>query len=392
MNEARAGQANEPVNVGLELQRLRLRQTRTIDAIADALKLTPDMVSHLENNAFDKLPNQVFVRGYIRNYLNLLDVPKEHADDLIRHFNANIGRLSLEASERSQISQQRRHEFDTRKIKLMAGQQQYKIDTNQGRWKIWLGLIAIITLALMAWLLFMSPEPTRSVEAESDGQIDLEALTFQDLEPEQSSDSGVVVGTVPEVNSPTLSTDIVEAQAPNGTSVLQNNSLLDLSGSEPQSLLVIAEQPALPIIESTATSLVVESAPNQVVLSPEAPIRSQPDPIAALDAPDLFAMGSLPETASVLQPGDAVQFRLSFASESWVRITDNEDLNIASGLYDSGDDLNLRGMAPIQMHIGNSIDTAVIYQNEIVDYSRFTSSNVARFILNADGSLERGSF
>src|SRR5690606_31715041 len=45
-----------------------------IRQVADDLHITMHYVKALESNAFDKLPGDVFVRGYLRSYANLLQL------------------------------------------------------------------------------------------------------------------------------------------------------------------------------------------------------------------------------------------------------------------------------------------------------------------------------
>ena len=359
-------QSSNSVNVGLELQRLRLRQTRTIEAIAEALKLTTDMVNHLENNNFDKLPNKVFVRGYIRNYLNLLDVPKARADDLIAHFN-NYTSLSAQAqpSQRSAAEHEhRRQDLTHRRIKLIDGEQKYKIDAQSARWRIWLALVAIASLVVVGWLLFVQPAPPSTSVSSADSQVNL--LSGIDSTARQTEADGI---------------DVLSAN------VADPNAL-----PEPDAAI------AIPLVTS---ELVIDNSISELEITPEAVTTNPVPPAPTVGADEgasserveqpslLLPMGSLPETAQILQPDPALRLVLSFSEESWIEISDGSGEIVAEGLYGAEDALNIDTIAPVSFHLGNSAGTSVVYQGRELDYSAFMSRNVARFTLAADGSLAR---
>ena len=355
---APANQVNQ-INVGLELQRLRLRQTRTIEAIAEALKLTTDMVNHLENNNFDKLPNKVFVRGYIRNYLNLLDVPKARADDLIAQFNRSIDH-STEAQSGHRLAietEHQRQDLAHRRIKLMGDQQQYKIDSSGARWKIWVALAAIALMMVLGWLLFIDPAAEPPSSASVDSQVNLLS-----------------------------SIDIDEIQS--------------VSSAEPLIAPASSQAPEALAIPLTSTELIIDELANAVVDTGAAaapqPLPSNINDSAALgsEQPEpeseiLLPMGSLPETAQILQPDPALRLVLNFREESWIQVGDGSGEILIDGVYQLEDVINLNAVAPVNFHLGNSAATSIVYQGRELDYSAFISRNVARFTLEADGTLTR---
>lgn len=66
----------EPTNPspGAILNAQRESLELTLQQVADKLNLTRHFVSCLESDSYDKLPGDVFVRGYIRTYANLLQL------------------------------------------------------------------------------------------------------------------------------------------------------------------------------------------------------------------------------------------------------------------------------------------------------------------------------
>ena len=358
-------QSASAINVGLELQRLRLRQTRTIEAIAEALKLTTDMVNHLENNNFDKLPNKVFVRGYIRNYLNLLNVPKARADDLINQFN-NYTSPSAEPQtghRQSAGHEHRRQDLAHRRIKLIDGEQRYKIDAQGARWKIWLALAAIASLVVVGWLLFVQPAPQNPSTSNGNSQVNL--LSGIDSAAGPASSTEFIDDTT---DGPNL--EAVEAVA---IPLATNEIIIDSSVGE----LEITPEPvaATPAPAAPAIDIDDDGAGSERVEQPEPNL--------------LLPMGSMPETAQILQPEPALRLALNFSEESWIEIRDGSGEILVDGLYGSEDALNIEAIAPVSFHLGNSAATSIIYQGRELDFSAYISRNVARFNLAADGGLAR---
>lgn len=70
----------EPTNPspGTILSAQRESLALTIQQVADKLNLTKHYVRCLESDSYDKLPADVFVRGYIRTYANLLQLDAAH--------------------------------------------------------------------------------------------------------------------------------------------------------------------------------------------------------------------------------------------------------------------------------------------------------------------------
>ena len=65
---------NKPITVGARLREERLSRGIKISEIAVKLHITNHYVKSLEANNFDKLPGAIFVKGYLKNYSELLDL------------------------------------------------------------------------------------------------------------------------------------------------------------------------------------------------------------------------------------------------------------------------------------------------------------------------------
>lgn len=65
------------VEVGELLRAARVEQGRTVEEVAESLRIKEEYVRAMEEGAFENLPGLVFMVGFARNYADLLDVPSD---------------------------------------------------------------------------------------------------------------------------------------------------------------------------------------------------------------------------------------------------------------------------------------------------------------------------
>lgn len=76
------------MTVGEELRSARERSGASINETANQLCLSVTFLRALEDDAYSKLPEPIYVRGYIRAYARLLSLP---ADALVEKYNEGLG-------------------------------------------------------------------------------------------------------------------------------------------------------------------------------------------------------------------------------------------------------------------------------------------------------------
>ena len=69
------------IDVGQELRNARESASYSVTYVAAQTHLQEDVIVALENNDFDQLPGEVFVRGYIRSYAKLLGIDAQSLMD-----------------------------------------------------------------------------------------------------------------------------------------------------------------------------------------------------------------------------------------------------------------------------------------------------------------------
>lgn len=67
--------------LGARLRAARSERGLSIDEVAQSLKLSPRIITALEEDAYDRLPSPTYVRGYLRSYALLLGIPPQQLID-----------------------------------------------------------------------------------------------------------------------------------------------------------------------------------------------------------------------------------------------------------------------------------------------------------------------
>ncbi len=79
---------SESGQVGQLLAQTREAQNRTLQEVANELKLSVSFVKAIEAEECNRLPDVAFVRGYVRNYARLLGLSKEQTQQVVAHYEA----------------------------------------------------------------------------------------------------------------------------------------------------------------------------------------------------------------------------------------------------------------------------------------------------------------
>jgi len=129
------------VSVGKILQSEREAQRRTLKEVSDTLNIREVYLSAVENEEFNRIPGEVFVKGFIRNYANFLGLD---GDALVKEYKSGVFSAECKPSTRA---------IDKKQIKkprvIVREKQKHKLLQK-------LTIIAgvILFLLLCIWLIF----------------------------------------------------------------------------------------------------------------------------------------------------------------------------------------------------------------------------------------------
>ena len=63
--------------VGDELKQARKSKQMEVEDVAKQLYINPSIITHLEEENYDRIGAEVFIRGHLKNYAQFLDLPVE---------------------------------------------------------------------------------------------------------------------------------------------------------------------------------------------------------------------------------------------------------------------------------------------------------------------------
>lgn len=175
--------------------------------------------------------------------------------------------------------------------------------------------------------------------------------TFNTHSAEESSQAAVI--------------DRVEVERADGSTHVQaldeiEEEALDLVFGEPaadDSALELLVEPALPSAESDTHS------------------DAEVDSDAVIETSDQVA-----ETAELLAPGTG-SAQLTFTQDSWIRVVDADGKQLSSGTKRAGEQIDVTGKAPLDVHLGFARGVTILYNGEPVDFSSAVSGEIARIKL-----------
>src|SRR3989339_1967543 len=72
------------VSLGQKIKSARLKKGLTINDAAKATKIRAEFLTAIEKNEYKKLPEKTYAYGFVRNYIEFLDLPKEEMLALFR--------------------------------------------------------------------------------------------------------------------------------------------------------------------------------------------------------------------------------------------------------------------------------------------------------------------
>jgi len=338
MNTEATQEKSAVQSTGERLRIAREAKGLTQQNVAERLCLKVSTVRDIEE---DKSPTDLaatFLRGYIRSYARLVNVPE---DDI-------LPMLSKQAPVRSaKIT-------PMHNISLGSSSRRKKRDGMLTTFTV-LVILVVIGLTVAWWW-----------QNHKASQADMAAMTSSAADnPVGGNEQSIPLSTGDADSSPTESqpAPVSTDTTPAATSAAPSASA-DAATTQPtaQPATVSPSQTPLPATGSTA---------DQTAAAAGTPATATADSQPA------------PETAAPAPAGpDAVV--MNFNADCWLEVTDATGKKLFSGLQHKGGTLNLSGKTPYRLKIGAPAAVSVQFRGQPVDLSRFIRTNqVARLTIGA---------
>jgi cytoskeleton protein RodZ len=313
------------------LAEARKSRNYSLSDIRENIKVAEHILSALEANDIDALPDQTYVRGYIKAYAKFLGIPEQ---DVLDKFNRLVpeGNPS-ELKPRSEISQQG-VSSQSPVIKLVT-----------------IVLIAIGLIAVIYGSIQYYQEKASLIEDDLESQRP--SFTGNSLDsPGSMSDDSTRQGVSVQQNA--RLTD-------NGELMVEDDARVDLLAEEDAGYKSIAETVSQ---DESSQQAAGEDENEQSLLEEE--VFPEDSPTPAVKAGD-----------------DTIMFYAE--NGSWLQVHDANDVRLFYNMLPEGGRKTLRGLAPFSVFMGNADTTEVEINDLRVDLSSYVrSNNTARFKISSE--------
>ena len=331
MSDTQTEQTNEETQgqLGLVLKEHRERNGHNIYEVAEALCLSPEIITALEEEDYDALPEPPYIRGYLRSYAKFAEIDSEEiialyekqrgADpkDLEYHFkpssNGNLSKPSISPSA----------------IKL--------------------GLLALLLVFLAS--ISMIPAVNSWI---SETWAGFSAQTAQKNHVEAKDDAESI---------------IYEAPAPLPDDAIENLASADTASNDETTT---DEQAS----ETTGEAEKQDTTENK---------EEATDDDKKTDNKETTNESSTDETKNedekaVVAEGDT-KLKFVFKSEVWMRIKDKKNKTVFESLSPAGEEKEIKLNKPMTFRIGNAAGVEIFVEGKPLDIKGFTKGSVANFTI-----------
>jgi cytoskeleton protein RodZ len=316
----------------------------SIQQVADQLNLTMHFVRALEADCYDKLPGDVFVRGYLRAYSNLLRLDPVQVLAIFDEFTSQKIARKEEAIKRRDRRRQ---------------------DKNRP-WIIFSGF-AFVAVAVGLWYLNpAAPGAVTSTPSDTSGAADLSVLSSVPLQTPLTTETQRV--------EPAVMAEMMPA-----TTAVQEFSSAE-PGASAAEQLTSAPEPAVTITETpiAASSVPVASASVAVVslsYSADSQMADVESPTAVQASADNLLSGQ----TETHQWSGSDELTLKFSADCWVEVEHLGGEESYKNQISAGNFLVFRGTAPFSVLLGNARDVALTFNGRSMDItSNVRADNTAR--------------
>ncbi|MCP1727328.1 cytoskeleton protein RodZ [Natronospira proteinivora] len=319
----------------------RLRQQRedrglSLGQAAQELRVLSSILQALEENRFEVLEAPIFVRGHLRNYARLLELPET---EVLQEYEATLPEEV---------------HFDP---KVNHHRQEPVVGGGTPRWIFpvaWLVVIAMLLMGALWWYAGPHRDPVAGIgslennmEAEAPDQGSPENLASASGQEEAD---GLHLDTRTDLS--VIGTEGDTEMTPALASAGEEDGAPEFSGLEEEIGQALDDR--LPEMETGST-----------------------EPVAEEDAGQ-----TEPET---VVPENAVEraLVLEMTGDSWLEVRAADGEQLFYGLAQEGQHLELDGLAPIELFMGNAPAIELQVDGESMEFSgRIRNDNTARVVVN----------
>jgi cytoskeleton protein RodZ len=347
--------------LGTVLREARERLGLSVADVANQIKFAPRQIEAIEAGDYQQLPEEAFLRGFIRSYAKILQLDAQKLLAALPH--SKTATMELVVPPSVGVPFPNAHSLLRQNMILLVAAAVLAVIA--GGFALWNSLSPIKhpkVAQVETPVTLPAEEPTSPVPPVPDGQMKQSAVAEapkaknkpENVQPETK------VQTKTEMTKP----ETKPAVKPEVKSV----DMLGLGPVKPKN----KPEPKLEV---------------KPVAKPEVKIETRPEvkPVAKPEANPVASQQTMPATSGT-QTGDSAkvtQLRLEFGEESWTEIRDKDDKIISSQVNPAGSVLVVNGRAPFTMLIGHGLAARLYHDGKQVDLTPYINkySEVAHVTL-----------
>ena len=316
---------------GDRLKTARIEQGLSIEDVVTRMHLSVGILKAIEDNNFDEVTAPIFVKGYLRAYARIVSLDE---DEIIQQY------LDYYSDEDPPISS----------TSNLAPE--ISSDDARVKWTTYLVIVGLFGLLAIWWW--------------NQYQIKTEVVSL-DAEQTESMQQ-------PEVASDAVVSETVTEPGPDASSATEEVVVLSMPVDEPEvaEVTVTAETPEQVTHQQTeaeAEEVVQEGIVQQTLVQQD----------LVQQEPGARELDVLSDEISRISPLGSEQLKIIIHADTWVDIEDASGHRLVRELIRADQELNLIGMAPFAVFLGNGYGVELIYDNETIDITnRIRANNTAR--------------
>lgn len=336
-------------NPGEILRAAREKAGYSLSDISAQTKINARQLEAIESGDVGRLPPETFAKAFIKSYCKAL---KMDAAPVILSFGYSEVGAQAKAVRAGQVEANRVEPLEPKMPSSSKRLSSLNFDRKTGKKSLSYGVVlaAVVVMAVFYIPVFMSSQTE-------------EVTTEEPIEPNEAPVASMGMGE--------QTTD--GQQAP-----------LNESGSAGETAIFPALQPSTTLLEpapGTAAQPAASAAPSAPA-SPAAQVtaQSQNSPANGVASPATTTAATTSEaaTAATAVAGTPGALRFNFQEQSWVTVRDVNDKVLISQLNEAGSNLEVRGLAPFKLIVGNARAVKVTSNGKAVDLNASISGEVAR--------------
>ena len=373
------------LSAGQILRQAREQQNLTVADVAQQLNLSKGLIDDLELDRVDAKLSSTFVRGYLRSYAKLLKIP---AQQILEAYSSNSkGLHQVPSLTRS---------FSKRTAK--------EATENRFMWVTYFVIaVFVVLLVLGFWQSRFggSASGTALPMAQTDETMlaseEAQPVEAQQYQPAEQTQTANSIPVTQLEHSPTATDTPVLTTAPQTSLNADAPTVI-----QPQAQAVVTQPAAtVPVVETTTeansstagaenTPAVITPVQNESLTSAQVtndvPVVAAGDTaVQPTDQPTTQTTTSATATetlaATAVDTAANATINLSLNAECWVDVVDATGKRLVFGSRQAGEQLNLRGVAPVKVLLGNAAAATLSFNGEAIDLSGYPTGRVARLTL-----------